>query len=145
MPQCHLWGLHRHIVHIMLSDVCLTGIEIDFHLIFCGRYTSSSRPSGYRSSAHSYACELARLWASLLNTAPRTHAHSHMHTPHTHTHTHHMHAARVHFSICVCSTSFSLELAIPPLFSCDLSSFVGDMVETVTSFFFGSCLTVPAA
>ena len=72
-----------------------------------------------------------------VNTAPRTHAHSHMHTLHMHAHTHHMHAPRVHLCICFCSTSFSLEPDIPPFFSCDLSSLFGNMVETVTSFFFG--------
>ena len=99
---------HAEAVHHLVmvpGDVVLTGIELDFHFLFCGRFTSSSRPSGYINSAHSCACALARLWASFFNTAPNTHAHSHMHTPHTHTHTHHMHSARVHFSICVCSNN----------------------------------------
>ena len=119
-------------MHIVVGYVGLTAIELDFLLLLCGCYTSSSHPSGYMNSAHSRACALARLGKPV--NMPHTHAHAHIDS--TYTHTHHIHA-HVDLCICVCSTSLSLEPALPPFPSCNLSSLFGDMVETVTSFLFG--------
>ena len=127
-------GLHGHIVHIVVGDVRLTGIGLDFLLLLSGCYTSSSHPSGYMNSAHSCACAFARLGKPV--NVPHTHMHMHILTPHAHAHTHHIHAPHVDLCICVCSTSLSLEPALPPFPSCNPSSLLfGGMVETVTSFF----------
>ena len=36
-PMPYGAGLHGLIVHIVLGDVGLTGIDVDFHLLSCGR------------------------------------------------------------------------------------------------------------
>ena len=83
-------GPHCHIVHIMLGDVCLTGIELDFLLVFAIdifplhsllailtqhiHMLAHSRGSGQASEycpTHTRACTYAYT------------SHAHAHTPHS--------------------------------------------------------------